>query len=149
MNSCKCQRSETVCGGCGHRWHKCLVHNTIVDGHADHSVQGCTCPEKMHAGSTLDSFLEEEGIIDEATEVAKKRVLMHRLSELCREVAEAQKGSECFFGLMCPNCKNTPAGQIVAVSYYKDECRINCSCTCGEVWDQPVILHPMDEDKDA
>lgn len=37
--------------------------------------------ENKHSGSTLDSFLEEEGILEDATANAKKKVLAFQLAE--------------------------------------------------------------------
>lgn len=37
--------------------------------------------QNKHVGSTLDSFLEEEGILDEATARAQKMVLAYQLAE--------------------------------------------------------------------
>lgn len=37
--------------------------------------------QNKHLGSTLDSFLEEEGILDEATARAQKMVLAYQLAE--------------------------------------------------------------------
>jgi DNA-binding Xre family transcriptional regulator len=38
-----------------------------------------------HAGSTLDEFLDEEGILAEAEAVAVKRVLAFQLAEIMRQ----------------------------------------------------------------
>lgn len=37
--------------------------------------------KNKHLGSTLDSFLDEEGILEEATARAQKRVLAYQLAE--------------------------------------------------------------------
>lgn len=37
--------------------------------------------QNKHLGSTLDSFLEEEGILEEATARAQKKVLAYQLAE--------------------------------------------------------------------
>jgi antitoxin HicB len=37
--------------------------------------------KNKHLGSTLDSFLDEEGILEETTARAKKRVLAYQLAE--------------------------------------------------------------------
>lgn len=40
---------------------------------------------KKHSGSTFDSFLEEEGMLEEATEVAIKRVLAWQIQQAMKE----------------------------------------------------------------
>tara|TARA_B100000965_G_scaffold264644_1_gene223492 strand:+ start:1422 stop:1703 length:282 start_codon:yes stop_codon:yes gene_type:complete len=41
--------------------------------------------KSKHMGSTLDSFLEEEGILEEATAQAQKRVLAYQLDAAMKE----------------------------------------------------------------
>jgi len=40
---------------------------------------------KQHLGSTLDDFLEEEGLLAEAEAVAAKRVLAYQIAQLMQE----------------------------------------------------------------
>ena len=40
---------------------------------------------KKHVGSSFDSWLEEEGILEEATSIAIKRVLARQITEAMKE----------------------------------------------------------------
>ena len=44
-----------------------------------------------HIGSSFDSFLEEEGILDEATEVATKRILAWQIDEARKKMGLSKK----------------------------------------------------------
>jgi hypothetical protein len=39
---CKCPLADTVCQN-GHHWHRCLVHDVVVVGEADHAIDTMTC----------------------------------------------------------------------------------------------------------
>jgi antitoxin HicB len=41
-------------------------------------------PRNKHIGSSFDSFLEEEGILDEVEELARKKIVALRLDEMRR-----------------------------------------------------------------
>ncbi len=41
--------------------------------------------KSKHIGSTLNSFLEEEGLIDEVEEMAVKKVIANQLQQLLKE----------------------------------------------------------------
>jgi hypothetical protein len=42
--SCRCMRADRICTN-GHEWHTCLVHQKIVVGGSNHSLnlRACTC----------------------------------------------------------------------------------------------------------
>lgn len=42
--TCKCPRGEKTCVN-GHTWHRCTVHNVVVEGRSDHTrnIDECTC----------------------------------------------------------------------------------------------------------
>lgn len=45
---CKCFRRDMYCK-CGHQWHICTIHKTIVLGKSDHSLptMTCTCKKEI------------------------------------------------------------------------------------------------------
>lgn len=44
-----------------------------------------------HIGSSFDSFLEEEGILDEASEIATKRILAWQIDEARKKLGLSKK----------------------------------------------------------
>ena len=48
-------------------------------------------PKATHSGSSFDSFLDEEGILEEAEAVAIKRVIAWQLSEAMRKTGTTKK----------------------------------------------------------
>jgi hypothetical protein len=42
--TCRCFRVDSTCAN-GHKWHQCVKHRVLVEGHSDHalSMDVCTC----------------------------------------------------------------------------------------------------------
>jgi hypothetical protein len=85
ISSCRCPRGDSTCEN-GHEWHRCTIHNSIVIGPSDHSLDTFTCTCKK------EKFKEDKKLECETCKVGdshfRKSIATHVSEMVTKEMRE-------------------------------------------------------------